>query len=929
MMDSNWGDHSPFNKYYLGWIAPTIVYTNLNDQLLRATASFPDAVIAMPGYDPVTPWAEYFIVQNRFRTGLDSSYPGDGMLVWHVDSRLGNSGNYQYNNSDTAHKLLALVQADGLGEIESGDGNADAGDYYNTGEVLSDASNPSSKRYDNSATNITMNDISADGASMTADFTLYASNPPQVTINAPTGGDTISGTYTVDVSATDDAAVTKLQIFIDGELVASNTNSGTLTYTWNSAVDFNKPLNVMARAWDGEGQSGTAVAGVTVDNTGVTNFSDTFDSAPTPLINWRVQNYPNSDRGQLTFWSTRVSPASPARTGAGNEANVRIPVGGSNNTTYPCDEGLRAQRIDSSGFTRPVQLQFQYRNRGGLSLWATTDEGATWQRLENLPVTNEWTQYNKLLSLTGPSIYLRFYYNGSVRNNTNSGQSGNIANFSVRESPSDPPTISFTSPADGAVLSGDMSFSVDPQDDGSIDHVVYSILGTEVYTATAAPWDYVRNTIDDDNDPALVVSAVAWDDDGLPSLPAEITVALRNSKAWPASDDFEGGLADWQLFNDGRRPEWGLASGLGRSGDCLGYFTATTWQNQNSDGALFWGEPPASGRQSIDLSDPAAVAPVLSYWYKGQLANNNSLSLYFYTSWRDYQYITDHPIGAADWEQRSVSLSQFSGQSGRFVFWIFGSNSTTNGTAAYIDDVVVQNEPPMLSALLPNTGFPGDTLTLSGQNFGANQDASTVAFTGGTVAPADYLSWSNTSIQVRVPAGAQTGPVFVTAGGQDSNSQVFTVSPLELSFTGLDPTTLYTWVDTPALSVTGSPVLERVELWVDGSKLAESTAAPSFADLTVPIAKVTNGDHEAALIGYSLGNMVTSSPAPFRAYSLRGDLNGDGVVNNGDASALKPLLGLVRFGPGYEFWYDPDDDGIVTEADMSYIGYHWGEAITP
>jgi hypothetical protein len=57
-------------------------------------------------------------------------------------------------------------------------------------------------------------------------------------------------------------------------------------------------------------------------------------------------------------------------------------------------------------------------------------------------------------------------------------------------------------------------------------------------------------------------------------------------------------------------------------------------------------------------------------------------------------------------------------------------------------------------------------------NFGAIQGSSTVTFNGTVASP---TSWSSTSITVATPAGAKTGNVVVSAGGQVSNGVAFTV----------------------------------------------------------------------------------------------------------------------------------------------------------
>src|SRR5262249_60577761 len=57
--------------------------------------------------------------------------PGDGLLVWHVDERVGGFRTAQQN---PAHKLLHLVEADGRGDLDrghaAGGNRGDAGDPW-------------------------------------------------------------------------------------------------------------------------------------------------------------------------------------------------------------------------------------------------------------------------------------------------------------------------------------------------------------------------------------------------------------------------------------------------------------------------------------------------------------------------------------------------------------------------------------------------------------------------------------------------------------------------------------------------------------------------------------------------------------------------------------------------------------------------------
>jgi len=158
-MDSNWGDHNAYSKWVLGWLQPEIYNQDLHSIVLATTDQLPDAAVLMHG-DPVTdPYGEYFIIQNRRSEGNDLELPNSGVLVWHVDARVDDNGYFLYDNSYTEHKLLRLMEADGLEEIERG-GRADAGDFYGVGDTFGTDTVPNSRRYDGVSTNLFIESIS-------------------------------------------------------------------------------------------------------------------------------------------------------------------------------------------------------------------------------------------------------------------------------------------------------------------------------------------------------------------------------------------------------------------------------------------------------------------------------------------------------------------------------------------------------------------------------------------------------------------------------------------------------------------------------------------------------------------------------------------------------------------------------------------------
>jgi M6 family metalloprotease-like protein len=157
-MDGNWGDHNAFSKWILGWLEPEIFNQDLHEVVLSPTDEVPSAAVFMHGNPVSDPAAEYFIVQVRRQAGNDAELPNRGVLIWHVDARTGENGNWLYDNSYTEHKLLRLMEADGLEEIEQG-GRADAGDFYTPGDLFDTATTPSSHRYDGVPTNLAISSI--------------------------------------------------------------------------------------------------------------------------------------------------------------------------------------------------------------------------------------------------------------------------------------------------------------------------------------------------------------------------------------------------------------------------------------------------------------------------------------------------------------------------------------------------------------------------------------------------------------------------------------------------------------------------------------------------------------------------------------------------------------------------------------------------
>ncbi|MEJ2645619.1 MAG: S8 family serine peptidase [Gammaproteobacteria bacterium] len=105
---------------------------------------------------------------------------------------------------------------------------------------------------------------------------------PTASITSPGGGATVSGTVTVDVNATDNTGVTKVELYVDGQLVGTDL-SAPYTFSWDTTGHADGSATLTAYAYDAAGNKGSAApVAVTVSNNTTSTVSDT--QPPTVVI---------------------------------------------------------------------------------------------------------------------------------------------------------------------------------------------------------------------------------------------------------------------------------------------------------------------------------------------------------------------------------------------------------------------------------------------------------------------------------------------------------------------------------------------------------------------------------------------------------------------------------------------------------------------
>ncbi|MEZ5359129.1 MAG: M6 family metalloprotease domain-containing protein [Candidatus Zixiibacteriota bacterium] len=160
-----------WSRVQLGWCPATTISSN------QSGASIPNVEQNQSIFRLWTNGSagnEYFLVENRQKTGYDSYLPGAGLCIWHIDeSKSDNEDEWYPGHTASGNYLVALEQADNLYSMEKNSSNGDAGDVYpgsTNNTAFNASSSPSSDSYSGAESLVSVTNISASASTMTADF---------------------------------------------------------------------------------------------------------------------------------------------------------------------------------------------------------------------------------------------------------------------------------------------------------------------------------------------------------------------------------------------------------------------------------------------------------------------------------------------------------------------------------------------------------------------------------------------------------------------------------------------------------------------------------------------------------------------------------------------------------------------------------------
>ncbi len=134
---------------------------------------------------------EHFFVENRKPIGSDVNvWGGGGLAIWHVDEATTHGSGNSGGTTNTMPRGLALEQADGLFQLESGLNRGNAGDPWpgSTNKTLfNSASVPNSNGYNTIPTNVSVQLLTGNADPIVATMTGGAAAPGLSAV-APTSG---------------------------------------------------------------------------------------------------------------------------------------------------------------------------------------------------------------------------------------------------------------------------------------------------------------------------------------------------------------------------------------------------------------------------------------------------------------------------------------------------------------------------------------------------------------------------------------------------------------------------------------------------------------------------------------------------------------------------------------------------------------------
>ncbi len=161
-----------WHKIKFGWIQPIEITKTIDSISIPAIETSEGQIYK---YSPKNNSKEYFLIENRQKIGFDSSLPGEGLIIYHIDESM-DSNNYAWypDKNTNLHYLVSIVQADEKWDLEKCKNLGDKGDAYNE---LTGKESISFTLYDGTLSGFSIDNISSATLVVNCNFSVEINKP--------------------------------------------------------------------------------------------------------------------------------------------------------------------------------------------------------------------------------------------------------------------------------------------------------------------------------------------------------------------------------------------------------------------------------------------------------------------------------------------------------------------------------------------------------------------------------------------------------------------------------------------------------------------------------------------------------------------------------------------------------------------------------
>jgi Bacterial Ig domain len=391
--------------------------------------------------------------------------------------------------------------------------------------------------------------------------------PPTVSITSPTAGN-VSGVVTISASANDNVGVARVDFYIKGALVGSDSTA-PYQYSWNTTSVSNGAASIYAKAFDAAGNSaqstsvsvtvnnvvapppdttppsvsiaspiGGNVSGtVTIsanasDNVGVTRVDfyvngalNGSDSTAPYQYSWNTASVSN---GTATIYAKAYDAAGNSTQSASVSVNVANVVAPPPDTTPPSVSIASPIGGNVSG---TVTISANASDNVGVTRVDFYINGALVGSDSTAPYQYSWNTTS--VSNGAATIYAKAF-DAAGNSAQSSTVSVTVANVVTPPPDTTPPSVSIASPTGGNV-SGVVAVSVNASDNVGVARVDLLVNGVTVGSDISAPYQFSWNSTGIANG-AAQLKAVAYDAAGNLAQSAIVIVNVANVVAPPPPD---------------------------------------------------------------------------------------------------------------------------------------------------------------------------------------------------------------------------------------------------------------------------------------------------------------------------------------------------------------------------------------------------------